>query len=31
MTSSEGLRNLWDMVGEAGQPWLKKVVLVRLP
>jgi uroporphyrinogen-III synthase len=23
ITSSEGLRNLWDMVGEAGQAWLK--------
>ncbi len=27
ITSSEGLRNLWDMVGEAGQAWLKNSCL----
>ena len=27
ITSSEGLRNLWEMVGAAGQPCLKKVSL----
>ena len=27
MTSSEGLRNLFDMVGETGQIWLKKTPL----
>ncbi|MCX8016916.1 MAG: uroporphyrinogen-III synthase [Rhodocyclaceae bacterium] len=24
LTSSEGLRNLWEMVGKLGQSWLKK-------
>jgi uroporphyrinogen-III synthase len=28
VTSSEGLRNLFDMVGTAGQTWLKKTPLV---
>lgn len=27
VTSSEGLRNLFDMVGKSGQPWLKKTPL----
>ena len=27
MTSSEGLRNLFDMVGETGQIWLEKTPL----
>ena len=27
MTSSEGLRNLFDMVGASGQAWLKKIPL----
>ncbi len=26
-TSSEGLRNLYDMVGKPGQPWLRKTLL----
>ncbi len=28
VTSSEGLRNLFDMVGEPGQAWLKKTPIV---